>query len=275
MRDEKSYHYSVIRRALDVIDQGGPHLSLEKLAREMDMSAAHFQRVFSSWVGVSPKKYQQYLTLEHAKTLLTDRFTTLETADAVGMSGGGRLHDLFVGWEGMTPGDFSKGATGVSIAFGWFDSPFGDALVMGTNRGICGVAFAQEMGRDETFTDMAARWPNAVYSENPDALGGWVRSAFDGTGTQLHLLGGPFQVKVWEALVQIPSGAVTTYSEIATAVGNPKAVRAVGTAVGKNPISWLIPCHRAIRKSGGLGGYHWGLPIKRAMLAYEAAQAEA
>lgn len=274
MRDENSYHYSVIRRALDVIDQGGPHLSLEQLAREMDMSPAHFQRVFSSWVGVSPKKYQQYLTLEHAKTLLTDRFTTLETADAVGMSGGGRLHDLFIGWEGMTPGDFSKGAAGVAISFGWFDSPFGEALVMGTTRGICGVAFAQEMGRQDTFADMASRWPNAVFAENPDVLADWAKSAFDGTGTQLHLLGAPFQVKVWEALVQIPSGAVTTYSEIANAVGNPKAVRAVGTAVGKNPISWLIPCHRAIRKSGGLGGYHWGLPIKRAMLAYEAAQAE-
>lgn len=275
MTEDTGYHYHVIRRALDVIDQGGPHLSLEQLAGEMGMSPAHFQRVFSNWVGVSPKKYQQYLTLEHAKSLLADRFTTLDTANAVGMSGGGRLHDLFVGWEAMTPGEFSKGAKGLRINYGWFESPFGEVLVMGTSRGICGMAFDEEFGRQKTFQDMAARWPNAEFVEVPDALAGWVQGAFHGEATKLHLMGAPFQVKVWEALIQIPSGKVTTYSEIAEAVGNPKAVRAVGTAVGKNPISWLIPCHRAIRKSGGLGGYHWGLPIKRAMLAYEAAQAEA
>ena len=275
MTENTGYHYHVIRRALDVIDQGGPHLSLEQLAGEMGMSPAHFQRVFSNWVGVSPKKYQQYLTLEHAKSLLAERFTTLDTANAVGISGGGRLHDLFVGWEAMTPGEFSKGGQGLQINYGWFESPFGEALVMGTSRGICGMAFDEECGRDKTFADMAARWPNAEFAESPDALAEWVQEAFQGEATKLHLMGAPFQVKVWEALIQIPSGKVTTYSEIAEAVGNPKAVRAVGTAVGKNPISWLIPCHRAIRKSGGLGGYHWGLPIKRAMLAYESAQAEA
>ena len=275
MTDETGYHYQVIRRALDVIDRGGPHLSLEQLASEMGMSPAHFQRVFSSWVGVSPKKYQQYLTLEHAKSLLADRFTTLETASAVGMSGSGRLHDLFIGWEAMTPGEFSNGAAGMRIDYGWFKSPFGEALVMATARGICGIAFAEEFGRDIVFADMAKRWPNAVFTENPTSLKTWVEAAFHGQATKLHLMGAPFQVKVWEALIGIPSGKVTTYSELAEAVGNPKAVRAVGTAVGKNPISWLIPCHRAIRKSGGLGGYHWGLPIKRAMLALEAAQAEA
>ena len=274
MTEDTGYHYHVIRRALDVIDQGGPHLSLEQLAGEMGMSPAHFQRVFSNWVGVSPKKYQQYLTLEHAKSLLADQFTTLDTANAVGMSGSSRLHDLFVGWEAMTPGEFSKGGGGLTINYGWFDSPFGEALVMGTSRGICGMAFAEEFGRDKTLADMTARWPNAAFSENPEAVSAWAECAFLGQATKLHLMGAPFQTKVWEALIQIPSGKVTTYSEIAEAVGNPKAVRAVGTAVGKNPISWLIPCHRAIRKSGGLGGYHWGLPIKRAMLAFESAQAE-
>ena len=274
MTEDTGYHYHVIRRALDVIDQGGPHLSLEQLAGEMGMSPTHFQRVFSNWVGVSPKKYQQYLTLEHAKSLLADQFTTLDTANAVGMSGSSRLHDLFVGWEAMTPGEFSKGGGGLTINYGWFDSPFGEALVMGTSRGICGMAFAEEFGRDKTLADMTARWPNASFSENPEAVSTWAECAFHGQATKLHLMGAPFQTKVWEALIQIPSGKVTTYSEIAEAVGNPKAVRAVGTAVGKNPISWLIPCHRAIRKSGGLGGYHWGLPIKRAMLAFESAQAE-
>ena len=147
---------------------------------------------------------------------------------------------------------------------------------MGTNRGLCGLAFSEETGRDAAMADMVARWPLARYVEQPSDVAGWVTSAFAGTGeTALHLIGAPFQIKVWEALLAIPSGHVTTYSELAGAVGHPRAVRAVGTAVGRNPVSWLIPCHRALRKSGGLGGYHWGLPVKRAMLAYEAARAEA
>ena len=275
MSENSTYHYGVIRRALDVIDHYGPMLSLDQLADEMGMSPAHFQRVFSNWVGVSPKRYQQYLTLDHAKALLSERFTTLETAHSVGLSGGGRLHDLFVTWESMTPGEFAKGGAGLDIHFGWFDSPFGEALAMGTERGLCGLAFAGETGRTESFTDLAGRWPNARFVEDPEKLAGWVTAAFEGGETKLLMLGAPFQIKVWEALLNIPSGQVTTYSEIAQAVGNPKAVRAVGTAVGRNPVSWLIPCHRALRKSGGLGGYHWGLPVKRAMLAYEAARSEA
>ncbi|MDP7151496.1 MAG: bifunctional helix-turn-helix domain-containing protein/methylated-DNA--[protein]-cysteine S-methyltransferase [Paracoccaceae bacterium] len=275
MSENSTYHYGVIRRALDVIDHYGPMLSLDQLADEMGMSPAHFQRVFSNWVGVSPKRYQQYLTLDHAKALLSERFTTLETAHSVGLSGGGRLHDLFVTWESMTPGEFAKGGAGLDIHFGWFDSPFGEALAMGTERGLCGLAFAGETGRKESFADLAGRWPNARFVEDPEKLAGWVTAAFEGGETKLLMLGAPFQIKVWEALLNIPSGQVTTYSEIAQAVGNPKAVRAVGTAVGRNPVSWLIPCHRALRKSGGLGGYHWGLPVKRAMLAYEAARSEA
>ena len=275
MRDEQSYHYGVIRRALDIIDETGPMTTLEGLAGALDMSPAHFQRVFSSWVGVSPKRYQQYLTLDHAKTLLADRFTTLATANSVGLSGGGRLHDLFVTWEAMTPGEYAGGGHGLQIAYGWFESPFGEVLAMGTKRGLCGLAFSEETGRDAAFKDMSGRWPAADFFEKPDQLADWVKAAFDGGNTKLVLMGAPFQIKVWEALLQIPSGHVTTYSEIAKTVGNPKAVRAVGTAVGRNPISWLIPCHRALRKSGGLGGYHWGLPVKRAMLAYEAAQSEA
>jgi AraC family transcriptional regulator, regulatory protein of adaptative response / methylated-DNA-[protein]-cysteine methyltransferase len=271
---EDRYHYGVIRRALDILDQSDRQISLDELAAQMGMSSGHFQRLFSNWVGVSPKKYQQYLTLDHAKSLLSDRFTTLETAHAVGVSGSGRLHDLFISWEAMTPGEFARGGDGVAITYGWFDSPFGEALVMGTSRGICGMAFADEMGRDTTFQDMARRWPAAQFTQSPETLRPFVEGAFGGTETRLLMIGAPFQQKVWEALVQIPSGMVTTYGEIAQAIGSPKAVRAVGTAVGKNPISWLIPCHRAIRKSGGLGGYHWGLPVKRAMLAYEAAQSD-
>jgi AraC family transcriptional regulator of adaptative response/methylated-DNA-[protein]-cysteine methyltransferase len=242
----------------------------------MGMSAAHFQRLFSAWVGVSPKRYQQYLALDHAKSLLAGRMTTLETAMSTGLSGSGRLHDLFLRWEAMSPGEFAKRGEGLQISYGWFDSPFGEVLAMGTNRGLCGLAFSEETGRDAAMADMVARWPLARYVAQPEDVAGWVASAFAGTGeTALHLIGAPFQIKVWEALLAIPSGHVTTYSELAGAVGHPRAVRAVGTAVGRNPVSWLIPCHRALRKSGGLGGYHWGLPVKRAMLAYEAARAEA
>lgn len=277
MTDDR-YHYGVIRRAIEEIDAaGGAPLPLEDLATRIGMSPAHLQRTFSAWVGVSPKRYQQYLTLDHAKALLAERFTTLEAAGELGLSGSGRLHDLFVTWEAMSPGEFARKGAGLTIRWGWFDSPFGLALVMGTDKGICGIAFASETGTEAAMEDMVARWPNADFVEDPMGLRPWALAAFgaedgDLAKAPLYLIGAPFQIKVWEALLRIPSGHVTTYSEIAQAIGSPKAVRAVGTAVGRNPVSWLIPCHRALRKSGGLGGYHWGLPVKRAMLAQEAAQ---
>ncbi|MCR8825105.1 methylated-DNA--[protein]-cysteine S-methyltransferase [Pseudosulfitobacter koreensis] len=277
---EDRYHYHIVRRAIELVDDKGSSLTLDGLAREMGMSPAHFQRVFSRWVGVSPKRYQQYLALGHAKALLAERFTTLETAHASGLSGGGRLHDLFLRWEAMSPGDYAKGGAGLTIFWGWFPSPFGPAIVMGTAKGICGMGFAAETGERAALDDLIARWPAAQFVEDPDQLRPWVMSTFgvSDAGPEpapLYLIGAPFQIKVWEALLRVPSGHVTTYSEIAQSIGNPRAVRAVGTAVGRNPVSWLIPCHRALRKSGGLGGYHWGLPVKRAMLAYEAARAEA
>ncbi len=277
---EYGYHYAVIRRAIDLIDShGGGTLPLNDLAHEMRMSPAHFQRTFSRWVGVSPKRYQQYLTLENAKEMLRNRFTTLDTSAELGLSGSGRLHDLFLTWEAMSPGEYARRCEGLEISWGWFESPFGPALVMGTTKGICGIAFAAETGNTAAQEDLRTRWPNAVFTENPEFLGTWVRKAFGeddrpGTSVPLYVIGAPFQIKVWEALLRIPSGRVTTYSEIAKSVGCPQAARAVGTAVGRNPISWLIPCHRALRKSGGLGGYHWGLPVKRALLAYEAARGE-
>jgi len=274
----EGYHYRVVRRAIDLIDAAETPLSLDDIAAQMGMSTAHFQRVFSRWVGVSPKRYQQYLTLGHAKTLLRDNFTTMGTSHALGLSGSGRLHDLFVRWEAMSPGEFADAGKGLTIYWGWFESPFGPALVMGTDKGICGMGFAAEMGEAEAMQDLRGRWPNARFVEDPARLRPWVFTAFGGDGSvktaPLYLIGAPFQIKVWEALLTIPSGQVTTYSEIAASIGNPRAVRAVGTAVGRNPISWLIPCHRALRKSGGLGGYHWGLPMKRAMLAYESARTE-
>ncbi len=270
--------YDRMAEAIRFIDQTvGGQPGLDEIAAHLGLSTSHFQRIFSRWVGVSPKKYQQYLTLGHAKTLLRERHSLLDTALEAGMSGPGRLHDLFVGWEAMTPGEFAKGGAGLDVAYGYGETPFGDGMVCWTERGICGLAFTAEIGREAAMTDMHARWPDARYREDGTRGGGLLGEIFSDTSNGVHLsfTGAPFQIKVWEALMAIPSGHVTTYSDIATRIGNPKAVRAVGTAVGRNPISWLIPCHRALRKSGALGGYHWGLPVKRAMLAYESARLDA
>ena len=278
-RADQSYHYGVMRRAIDLIDGAQDPVQLEDIAAQMDMSPAHFQRLFSRWVGVSPKRYQQYLMLGQAKAMLRDNTTTLQAAHSVGLSGTGRLHDLFLRWEAMSPGEFARKGAGLTIRWGIFDSPFGPAVVMGTDKGICGLGLISEMGQEAAIADLTRRWPQASFVRDARALDPWVQTAFGAQGgaakAPLYLIGAPFQIKVWEALLAVPSGQVTTYSDIADVIGHPKAVRAVGTAVGRNPVSWLIPCHRALRKSGALGGYHWGLPVKRAMLAFEAARAEA
>ncbi|MBU2936609.1 MULTISPECIES: methylated-DNA--[protein]-cysteine S-methyltransferase [Pacificibacter] len=275
MTVENHYHYQVIRRAISHIDQAETPLTLEGLATDLGMSSQHFQKVFSKWAGVSPKRYQQYLTLDHAKTLMKTRHTLLDVTSDVGLTSTGRLHDLFLRWEAMSPGDYARKGAGLQITFGWLETPFGEALAMATPRGLCGLGFTSEIGREASFADLSGRWPNATFVENLAEVRPFVEAALSGGTAQLQLIGGPFQIKVWEALLSIPSGDVTTYGDIAAAIGNPKAVRAVGTAVGRNPISWLIPCHRVLRKSGDLGGYHWGTPVKRALLAYETVQAEA
>lgn len=271
--------YDLIASALRFIeDHAEAQPSLEEVAAATGLSPLHFQRVFSRWVGVSPKRYLQYLTLDHARRLLAERFTVLDASYEAGLSSPGRLHDLFLRWEGMTPGEYARKGAGLRIHYGWFMTPFGEALAMGTDRGLCGLAFAAETGREAAMADMRARWPEAEFVEDAEHLRPWIEAAFGiGKAAELPIapIGAPFQIKVWEALLAIPSGHVTTYSEIAKRVGNPGAVRAVGTAVGRNPICWLIPCHRAMRRDGQLGGYHWGLPVKRAMLAWESARLEA
>jgi len=277
MTDETRYHYALIGRAIDYIDASvDDRPNLDDVARAVGLSPAHFQRLFSQWVGVSPKRYQQYLTLDHARSLLANRFSVLDTTMATGLSSPSRLHDLFVRWEAMSPGEYAQGGAGLVVNWGWFESPFGPLLAMGTTRGICGMAFGAELGAEMAEADLRARWPKAEFRHNTAALAPWVNAALGQHGEcPLVMIGSPLQIKVWEALMAIPSGHVTTYSEIARAIGSPKAVRAVGTAVGRNPVSWLIPCHRALRKSGALGGYHWGLPVKRALLAWESARLEA
>lgn len=272
---EDRYHFKVVRRAIDILDQADQSLSLDALAAELGMSPYHLQKLFSQWAGVSPKRFQQYLTLGHAKTLIAQNHSLLDTTGATGMSSTGRLHDLFVRWEAMSPGEYARKGEGLTISYGWFDTPFGRSLAMATPRGLCAIAFASECSDQDAYADLSARWPNANFEHAPEAVQPFMEAALVGEETKLHLIGGPFQIKVWEALLSIPPGQVTTYSDIARAIGNPKAVRAVGTAVGNNPVSWLIPCHRVLRKTGALGGYHWGLPVKRALLAYESLKADA
>jgi AraC family transcriptional regulator, regulatory protein of adaptative response / methylated-DNA-[protein]-cysteine methyltransferase len=259
---------------------------LDQVAAEIGLSPHHLQRLFTRWVGVSPKKFLQYLTLDRAKAALVANSSVLDASLAAGLSGPGRLHDLFVTHEAVTPGEYKAQGQGVVIDYGWAPSPFGDALVFLTPRGMCGLAFAftGAQGRDEAFADMRRRWPKARLSENrarasdtaERIFGDDQRKAKEPLKLVLH--GSPFQIKVWEALLRVPPGALVTYDALAKTVGMPTAARAVGGAVGANPISWLIPCHRVIRKMalGGdynwVGGYNWGPTRKLAMLGWEAAR---
>lgn len=258
------------------IDAAGAPLTLDDLAARMGMSAPHFQRVFSRWAGVSPKRYQQYLTLNHAKTLLAERGTLFEAAHHAGLSGTGRLHDLFITWEAMTPGSWAAKGRGLTITHGTCNSPYGPVVAMATDKGLCGLGFATELGEAATRDDLCARWPEAQFIRDDATIAPLVDAALSPRPTaQLHVMGGPFQIKVWEALLTLPAGSATTYGNIAKHINNPGASRAVGTAVGRNPLSGVIPCHRVLRSNGALGGYHWGAPVKRAILARESVIADA
>ncbi len=275
-------HYTTIERALRYIaahqtDQPG----LSELAGAAGLSEAHFQRVFKAWAGVSPKQFLKHLTLQAAKQRLRESESVLDTAYDVGLSGPGRLHDLFVTLEAMTPGDYKRGGKGVDIRYGFHDSPFGECLLAVTDAGICGLGFVNEDGQEAALDDFRRRWPAARFVESSCETGYLMPEVFSGEtapakGTRRNLLalavpGTPFQVKVWQALLQIPSGHVTTYGQLAQHLGMPKgAARAVGSAVGANPVSWLVPCHRVIRETGAVTGYHWGTGRKLAMLGWEA-----
>jgi AraC family transcriptional regulator, regulatory protein of adaptative response / methylated-DNA-[protein]-cysteine methyltransferase len=270
------YHYGVVARAIAAIAAAAPdQVPLARLAREAGLSEAHFQRVFSRWAGVSPKRFAQYLALDAARRLLAERRSVLDAAWEAGFSGAGRLHDLFVTWEAMTPGTYARAGEGLAIAWTRLETPFGPAVAMATARGLCGLGFAAGTEEATVLADLARRWPRARLHEDAVAVAPHADRLFERGGqARLHLFGGPFQLKVWEALLQVPPGQVTTYSDLAAAIGRPGAARAVGSAVGQNPVAWLVPCHRVLRREGGLGGYHWGLGVKRAMLACETGRAE-
>ncbi|MGF1554443.1 MAG: bifunctional helix-turn-helix domain-containing protein/methylated-DNA--[protein]-cysteine S-methyltransferase [Paracoccaceae bacterium] len=268
--------YALMARALAFIAANRTEQpSLDAVAAHVGLSPAHFQRAFSAWVGVSPKRYLQHLTLADARRLLAERASLLDASLETGLSGPSRLHDLFLRWEAMTPGDWAARGRGLALAWDTIETPFGEAVAVASPRGLAGLAFAAEVGREAALADLASRWPEARLARDAAALAPYAAALATPDPTRpvaLALYGAPFQIKVWQALLAVPSGHLTTYAAIAGAVGNPRAVRAVGTAVGRNPISWLVPCHRAIRRDGGLGGYHWGLGVKRAMLAWESAR---
>lgn len=271
--------YAAIRAAIAVItEHWRDQPSLERIASEAGTEPARLQKIFRRWAGITPKQFVQAITLDHARNLLSGEASVLDTAYEVGLSGPGRLHDLFVTHEAMTPGDFRARGAGLVIDWGFHPSPFGHALVMATDRGLAGLAFADDpSGFEAALADMTRRWPRAEYRENLKATGPLARRIFDPSRwreeepLRIVLIGTDFEVRVWETLLRIPFARAATYSQIATRVCSPKAARAVGAAVGKNPLSFVVPCHRVLGANGALTGYHWGLTRKRAMLGWEQA----
>ncbi len=272
-----SRDYEMIRRSLAFLTENWrDQPSLEQLADQNGVSPHHLQRLFTRWAGLSPKAFLQAITIDHARDLLRDSATVLDTAYEVGLSGPGRLHDLFVTHEGMTPGLYKVRGKGLTIRHGFHECPFGLALVMLTDMGLCGLAFADQGEQRAALADMMARWPQADFVEDRAVTAPYAARIFEKANwmpdqpLRIVFIGSDFEIRVWETLLRIPLGKASTYSAIAAHVGKPTAARAVGTAVGKNPISFVVPCHRVLGKSGGLCGYHWGLTRKRAILGWEA-----
>jgi AraC family transcriptional regulator of adaptative response/methylated-DNA-[protein]-cysteine methyltransferase len=271
-----SEDYRRVERAIAFLDDRWQEQPpLEAIAAHVGLSAFHFQRLFHRWAGVSPKRFVQWLTLEHAKDRLRDSATVLDATFDAGLSASSRLHDLFVRLEAVTPGEYRNLGRGLEIQWGRHDSPFGPAFVATTARGICALGFGDDAAGAPA--ELARDWPGARLVRDDAATAPWMARAFagnpDGQGLALFVRATPFQLQVWRALLAVPSGHLTTYQAIAAAIGRPTAARAVGNAVGANPVAWLIPCHRVIRGLGTFGGYRWGRARKRVMLGWEAARA--
>jgi AraC family transcriptional regulator of adaptative response/methylated-DNA-[protein]-cysteine methyltransferase len=271
---QETMNYNRIAEAIGYIRENFKEQpSLEELAEKVHLSPYHFQRLFTDWAGVSPKKFLQYISIEHAKSVLKNEQATLfDAAFETGLSGTGRLHDLFINIEGMTPGEYKNGGELLSINYSFAETPFGEVLVASTEKGICYMAFAD----DETvaYHEMLRIFPKASFRRMTDmiqqnALFIFTQDWSKLNQVKLHLKGTDFQLKVWEALLKIPMGKFTTYGKLASQLNNPKASRAVGSAVGDNPVAFLIPCHRVIQSTGSFGQYHWGSVRKTAMLGWE------
>jgi len=269
--------YDVVRRAIGHIrSHWRQQPEIEAIAEAAGVTPTELHHLFRRWAGITPKAFLQALTLDSARRLLRDSASVLDASYEVGLSGPGRLHDLFVTHEAMSPGEWKSGGEGLTVNFGFHPSPFGSALVMATERGLAGLAFADPGEERSALADMKSRWPRATYVEDRSRTAALARRIFDPTlwrpsePLRVILIGTDWEVRVWETLLKIPMGRLTTYSDIAGKVCTPAAARAVGAAVGKNPICFVVPCHRVVGKSGELTGYHWGLTRKRAMLGWEA-----
>jgi AraC family transcriptional regulator, regulatory protein of adaptative response / methylated-DNA-[protein]-cysteine methyltransferase len=278
---EAADDYAVVRRAIAFISErwrSQPDISA--IAHACGVTSDELHHLFRRWAGLTPKEFMAAITLDHARQLLRDQASVLDAAYAVGLSGPGRLHDLFVTHEAMSPGEWKAGGEGLTLAYGFHPSPFGEALVIATERGLAGLAFADPDEKARALDDMRRRWPRAQFREDAARTAPLARRIFDPTQwsedwpLRIVMIGTDFEVRVWEALLKIPMGHITTYSDIATRLHAPNAARAVGAAVGKNPMAFVVPCHRVIGKSGDLTGYHWGLTRKRAMLGWEAGRME-
>ena len=285
MKEQEQNNFSRIAEAIGYIKNNfKTQPGLEEVAEKIHLSPFHFQRLFTEWAGVSPKKFLQYITVEHAKKMLKENKATLfDTAFETGLSGTSRLHDLFINIEGMTPGEYKNGGENLFINYSYAESPFGNIIVASTSKGICYMAFADD--EKKAFTDLQKHFPNAHFKQmvdliqqnalyiftNDPVVNGWKKL----NQVKLHLKGTDFQLKVWEALLKIPMGKLSTYGSIAEKIQHPSASRAVGTAVGSNPVAYLIPCHRVIQSTGAIGGYMWGADRKSAIIGWEAVRTEA
>ncbi len=272
--EAETNNYLRMAKAIRFIDaHAGEPISLNDVAAEIGLSPFHFERLFARWAGLSPLQLKRYIAFRSARDALVQGESVLDAAMSAGLSGPGRLHDQSVTFEAMSPGDVRARGRGLVLAHGVHESPFGQALVFTTPRGVAGLAFSDPGEEDAAFADMRGRWPLAEIRE-AQAETQWVADAIAKAGARvpLHLEGSNLQVKVWEALLAIPPGKITNYSAIAKAAGAPSAVRAVASAIGANPVSYFIPCHRVLRTTGALGGYRWGLARKKTMLAYDRMQ---
>jgi AraC family transcriptional regulator of adaptative response/methylated-DNA-[protein]-cysteine methyltransferase len=276
--DQLSRDYDTVEDAIHFLEehyQDQP--TLKEMAQSVHLSEYHFQRLFSRWVGISPKRFLQYLTKEKARQMLNESEDVLRTTYESGLSGPGRLHDLLVSCEAVTPGDMRRRGQGLTIGYGFHSSPFGECLVAVTERGICGLMFVQDANRQVPLEELQASWPEAEFEHDPAGTESIVEDIFalfqkqTPNPMRLYLSGTNFQLKVWEALLRIPAGSMVSYQDISLYIGMPGGSQAVGNAISRNPIPVLIPCHRVIRKSGDFGKYHWGSSRKKAMLGWEMA----
>jgi len=273
---EQARDYQRMDKALQwLADRWSEHPSLDEAAAAVGLSPFHFQRTFTRWAGVSPKTFVAAIAHAEARQAMAEGASVLDASFDVGLSGPSRLHDLFIAQEAVTPGEARRRGEGLELRWGLAPTPFGQGLFVTTARGLCGLAFADDGGADEAFADMHARWPAAQWVRDDEAAKAMAARVFIGSDqpTPVVLIGPPFHVQVWKALLRIPAGQTASYGEVAAMAGSPGAFRAAGAAIGANPVSWLIPCHRAIAKDRRLTGYHWGLARKAAMLGTEAVEA--